>query len=176
MQFSLRLGAIFLAVFLLPFHRTPASAQTAVQNGVSADSQNTRAGDLRDIPAPPEVIIPGPLRSFERMAGISQKVASAKVLQLLARNVYVQGYVGWQDNGTPTEFLILLDRYVNQAKELAALAGPGEVIHIYGCAGGRSAAAGSWLSLMLAVRPERGIAYDRGSRRKKRCVAMIQSR
>jgi hypothetical protein len=68
------------------------------------------------------------------MAGVSQQVAPAQVLPLLTRNVYVQGYVGWQDNGTPTEFLILLGRYVNQAKELAALAGPSEVIHISSCA------------------------------------------
>jgi hypothetical protein len=134
MQFSLRLGAILLAVFLLPFYRTPVSAQTASQNGISGDSQSTHAGDSKDLPAAPDVIIPGPLRSFERMAGISQKVAPGQILQLLARNVYVQGYVGWQDNGTPTEFLILLGRYVNQAKELAALAGPDQVIRISGCA------------------------------------------
>src|SRR5207302_6939655 len=52
---------------------------------------------------------------------------------LLARNVYVQGYIGWQDSSTPTEFLILLGRYVNQAKELAALAGSDQVIRISGC-------------------------------------------
>ena len=88
----------------------------------------------RMLQASTEVIIPGPLRSFERMAGVSQKVVPEQVLPLLTRNVYVQGYVGWQDNGTPTEFLILLGRYVNQAKELAALAGPSQVIHISGCA------------------------------------------
>jgi len=134
MQFSLRFGAILLAGFLLPFYRTPASAQTASQNGISAEGQNAPAGDSKDSPPAQDVVIPGPLRSFERMAGISQKVAPDQVLQLLARNVYVQGYVGWQDNGTPTEFLILLGRYVNQAKELAALAGPDQVIHISGCA------------------------------------------
>ncbi len=68
------------------------------------------------------------------MAGISQQVTPDQVLPLLARNIYVQGYVGWQDNGTPTEFLILLGRYENQAKELAALAGPGQVVHVSGCA------------------------------------------
>lgn len=134
MQFSLRLRAIFLAVFLLPLYPTPASAQTASQDGISADEQSSHAADSRDIHASTDVTIPGPMRSFERMAGISQKVAPEQVLQLLARNVYVQGYVGWQDNGTPTEFLILLGRYVNQAKELAALAGPAEVIHVSGCA------------------------------------------
>ena len=109
MQFSLRLAAIFLAALPLSFHPTPASAQTASQNAISADGQNASA-DARS-----DVTIPGPLRSFERMAGISQKVPPEQILPLLARNVYVQGYVGWQDNGQPTEFLILLGRYINQA-------------------------------------------------------------
>ena len=133
MQFSLRL-AVLLAVFLLPFLRFPAVAQTTAESGISSDRQEPLAADSTDLHTGPEVMIPGPLRSFERMAGVSQKVAPAQVLPLLARNVYVQGYVGWQDRGTPTEFLILLGRYVNQAKELAALAGSSEVIHISGCA------------------------------------------
>ena len=128
MQFSLRLAAIFLAALPLSFHPTPASAQTASQNAISADGQNASA-DARS-----SVTIPGPLRSFERMAGISQKVPPEQILPLLARNVYVQGYVGWQDNGQPTEFLILLGRYINQAKELAALAGPDQVIRVSSCA------------------------------------------
>jgi hypothetical protein len=64
------------------------------------------------------VVIPGPLRSFLRMAAVSQKVPSDKVLPLLARNVITQGY----DNGRPTEFLILVDRYLHQARELQNLA------------------------------------------------------
>src|SRR5512146_1197179 len=85
----------------------------------------------RDIPASmdSQVIVPGPLRSLERMAGISQKVDMNEVLPLLARNIYVQGYVGWQDQGRPTEFLILLGRYVNQAQEIANMAGEGGVVH-----------------------------------------------
>jgi hypothetical protein len=60
------------------------------------------------------VTIPGPLRSFLRMAGISQKIPPANVLPLLARNVYLHGY----ESGVETEFLRLLDRYVHQAREL----------------------------------------------------------
>jgi len=48
--------------------------------------------------APPagtsEISIPGPLRSFLRMAGISQKISQDDVMPLLARNVYMQGYEG----------------------------------------------------------------------------------
>jgi hypothetical protein len=75
------------------------------------------------------VIIPGPLRSFLRMAGISQQVAPDDVLPLLARNSYLIGY----DISTQTEFLRLLNRYLHQARELQFLAGPNGKIHIANC-------------------------------------------
>ena len=75
------------------------------------------------------IIIPGPLRSFLRMAGISQKISPEDVLPLLAHNVYIQGY----GDGKPTEFLILLDRYVHQARELQTLAGPSNTIRVERC-------------------------------------------
>lgn len=74
--------------------------------------------------------IPGPLRSFLRMAGISQKIAAEDVLPLLARNVYSHGY---QNGHQPTEFLRLLDRYMDQATELQILAGSSETIHVGNC-------------------------------------------
>ncbi len=75
------------------------------------------------------VTIPGPLRSFMRMAAISQKVSPDDVLPLLARNVYMQGY----QQGNATEYLILLDRYVQQARELQILAGSSKTIHVRSC-------------------------------------------
>jgi hypothetical protein len=77
------------------------------------------------------VAIPGPLRSFLRMAGISQKVSPEEVMPLLARNVFALGYEG--RGGRPSEFLVLLIRYVQQARELTALAGPDGVIHSSNC-------------------------------------------
>ena len=77
-----------------------------------------------------EFMIPGPLRSFLRMAGISQKIAPEEVLPLLSRNVFMQGY----DGSRKTEFLILLSRYVVQAKELSALAAATDgTIHVSNC-------------------------------------------
>ncbi len=87
------------------------------------------AGSDPPVASQPMVAIPGPLRSFERMAAISQKVPADKVLPLLARNVFVQGY----DNGRPTEFLLLVDRYLQQARELQALTDPSGTIHISDC-------------------------------------------
>ena len=78
--------------------------------------------------------IPGPLRSFLRMAGISQKISLEEVLPLLARNVAVEGYQGRKDSkGRPTEFLILLKRYVEQARELVTLAGSDGVLRVSNC-------------------------------------------
>ena len=80
------------------------------------------------------VAIPGPLRSFLRMAGISQKVSAEDVLPLLSRNVAVEGYQGRKDKtGRPTEFLVLLKRYVGQARELVTLAGPEGIIRVSSC-------------------------------------------
>ena len=79
------------------------------------------------------VSIPGPLRSFLRMAGISQKVRLEEVVPLLARNVVTHGFT-WQEGGrTPTEFLVLLRRYVDHARGLQALAGPEGVIRVSTC-------------------------------------------
>jgi hypothetical protein len=64
------------------------------------------------------------------MAGISQKILPEDVLPLLARNSYLQGY----ESGRETEFLILLDRYVHQARELQALANAsGGTIRVTNC-------------------------------------------
>ena len=76
-------------------------------------------------------MIPGPQRSFLRMAGISQKIRPEEVLPLLGRNVFTEGYQG---SSHPTEFLILLRRYVVQARELGLLASQtGMVLRVSGC-------------------------------------------
>jgi len=85
------------------------------------------------VPFAETVTIPGPLRPFLRMAGISQQILPQDVLPLLARNVLTRGYKGWQDNHVPTEFLVLLSRYVEQARELTNLAGADAVIRVSNC-------------------------------------------
>lgn len=95
----------------------------------SADKSATKVPSAPDSSSESTVIIPGPLRSFLRMAGISQKILPEEVMPLLAHNVYLVGY----RSGKPTEFLILLNRYVRQARELAALAGPKETIEVANC-------------------------------------------
>jgi len=63
------------------------------------------------------------------MAAVSQKVNRDEVLPLLARNVSVQGY----QDGKATEFLVLLRRYLDQARELVVLAGSDGVIKVANC-------------------------------------------
>jgi hypothetical protein len=75
------------------------------------------------------VLIPGPLRPFMRMTGISQEIVSEDVLPMLARNVTLWGYEG----NRPTEFLKLAERYVALARELQKVAGPDGKIRVKGC-------------------------------------------
>jgi hypothetical protein len=63
------------------------------------------------------------------MTAISQKVSPEEVLPLLARNVLMSGY----QSGKPTEFLVLVNWYMDQARELEALAGREGVIHVSNC-------------------------------------------
>jgi hypothetical protein len=63
------------------------------------------------------------------MAGISQKISREEVLPELAHSVYTLGYF----RGQPKEFLLLLERYVRQARQLQALAGPDGEIRIEHC-------------------------------------------
>jgi hypothetical protein len=112
----------------------------SVCSAASKDSSDTSTTvPASEVPKPvaastASVAIPGPLRSFLRMAGISQKISPEEVLPLLARNVAVEGYQGRKDSkGKPTEFLILLKRYVQQARELVTLAGAEGVLRVQAC-------------------------------------------
>ncbi len=101
----------------------PASPQSSLR-GVSGSPRSSA-----NYSTPEEAALPGPLRSFLRMSAISQKVTPDEVLPLLARNVVMSGYEG----GRPTEFLVLLNWYMDQARELQTLAGKEEVIHVANC-------------------------------------------
>jgi hypothetical protein len=98
---------------------------------VSAETPAAQISPRGDGPASSsaEFLIPGPLRSFLRMAGVSQQISPEEVLPLMAWNVSTRGYQGDRQ----TEFLVLLSRYVVQARELAALAGGEGVIRVSSC-------------------------------------------
>ena len=81
------------------------------------------------------VNVPGPLRSFGRMAAISTDIHADDVLPALARNVVTNGYQASHSNESleQTEYLKLVHRYLSQARELDKLAGAEKVIRIENC-------------------------------------------
>ncbi len=67
--------------------------------------------------------IPGPIRSFSRMAALSPDLSPEELLGALARNVVTNGYqaAGNNEGLDQTEYLKLVYRYLSQAKELEKL-------------------------------------------------------
>jgi hypothetical protein len=124
MKHLLHLSAVLAVLFCARFGFAPNGRGAGLPRSYASEHSETQSSE------PATVAIPGPLRSFLRMAGISQKASAAEVMPLLARNVSLRGFQG---QGRPTEYLILLRRYVQQARELAALAGPEGVIRVSGC-------------------------------------------
>jgi len=81
------------------------------------------------------ITIPGPIKSFARMAALSGDIQPDDVLGALARNVVTNGYQASHSNDEleETEFLKLVHRYLSQARELDKLAGPDKIIKIETC-------------------------------------------
>ncbi len=79
--------------------------------------------------------IPGPLRSFARMAALSPESEPSDILPALARNVVTNGYQASHNNESleQTEYLKLVHRYLSQARELEKLAGDTHTIKIENC-------------------------------------------
>jgi hypothetical protein len=125
MRFGFGRFIFLLAISLSPYFCPHDLLKAAVPPGQIASGTSS---------SPAEAAIPGPRNSFLRMAAISQQASSEEVLPLLARNVVVSGYRGPAEKGSkPTEFLILLERYLLHAKELQRLAGPDETIRVPSC-------------------------------------------
>jgi hypothetical protein len=81
------------------------------------------------------VEIPGPLRSFARMAALSPDLPQEDILLALARNVVTNGYqaVSGSDSLEQTEYLKLVIRYLGQARELDRFAGDAKAIKLESC-------------------------------------------
>ncbi|HEX5483045.1 MAG TPA: hypothetical protein VFZ08_10525 [Terriglobia bacterium] len=127
MKSPLRLSAVLLAV-LLPVYPcwSRGAPPAAAERGSSAPASIPQ-------PSSTDVTIPGPLRSFLRMAAISQKAPTDDVLPLLARNVVMEGYSWNGRTPEPNEYLILVKGYLEHARALLSLAGPKGVIRIANC-------------------------------------------
>jgi hypothetical protein len=109
-------------------------ASSCLSAGLTASAgssgQPTDDGPRTTQPAKVEMVtIPGPLRSFLRMAGVSQEATPEEVLPLFARNVSLHGF----ENGGATEYLALLRRYMEFARELRQLADAQGTIRVANC-------------------------------------------
>jgi hypothetical protein len=109
----------------------------AYRSAGGTDWKSVSLGRLlpRNSTPPQMIVVPGPLRSFARMAAISPDVEPSETLLALARNVVTNGYQAAHSNDAleQTEYLKLVHRYLAQARELEKLAGPDRVIKIATC-------------------------------------------
>ena len=103
--------------------RTAGGTGLTLPNSASADAKK------------PIVLVPGPIRSFNRMAALSPDLNPDDLLGALARNVVTNGYQAASSNEAleQTEYLKLVVRYLSQARELDKLAGAQKVIKIETC-------------------------------------------
>ena len=120
---------------LLAGARTAADAHLAAYR---ADGKAVSAGTLPPVQPPASEAtanIPGPLRSFARMAALAPDADPTDVLPALARNIVTNGYQASRNNETleQTEYLKLVHRYLSQAHELEKLAGESRIIQIENC-------------------------------------------
>ncbi len=111
----------------LEIYRSASGKSVALGGQRSADREADRGGQM--------ISVPGPMRSFARMAAISADSAPEDVLPALARNVVTNGYQASHSNDAleQTEYLKLVHRYLSQARELAKLAGETKSIKIESC-------------------------------------------
>jgi hypothetical protein len=113
------------------------AAQRHVEQYRTAGGRDFNLPPLAAIPAqkPQIIAIPGPLRSFSRMAALAPEISPDDVLPALARNVVTNGYQasGSNDVLEPTEYLKLVVRYLSQARELEKLADSTGTIKVETC-------------------------------------------
>ena len=102
-----------------------------LSTGTSLHVGMAKAGTVTDT----TVNLPGPLRSFARMAAIAPDTQPDSILAALARNVVTNGFQASHSNDAleQTEYLKLVHRYLSQARELDSLAGADKVIKIANC-------------------------------------------
>ncbi len=128
MKFPLHPFAILTAGVLCLTPSCPARNDRLQPAAPSSPAPGSKQGEAPAIDSD-SVEIPGPLRSFLRMAGISPEIEPRDVLPLLSRNVFVRGY----EEGEETEFLLLVRRYLTYARELQGLTDASGAIRVTGC-------------------------------------------
>ncbi|MCU0226333.1 MAG: hypothetical protein MUF01_01730 [Bryobacterales bacterium] len=82
-----------------------------------------------------EIEIPGPLAAFARMTAITPDLDPEQLMSALARNVVISGFrsSGPEGGMIETEYLRLVFRYLEHARDLTKLAGSSKVLEIAQC-------------------------------------------
>jgi hypothetical protein len=119
---------------LIAGDRPSALADLAVYRGNGGNDLQL-PGSVQTTEKSQSIPIPGPFRSFARMAAISGDLPPDDVLQALARNIVTNGYQASHASNEleETEYLKLVRRYLSQARELDKLAGADHVIKVTTC-------------------------------------------
>ncbi|HXW14372.1 MAG TPA: hypothetical protein VEN79_07665, partial [Terriglobia bacterium] len=133
MQSSYRPLAILLATFFLVFWQLPHKTRGATPPSPAASDSADKSTPRLSTPPSPLLALPGPLEPFLRLAAVSREATPPEVLPLLCHQVVLNGYGGAGRPSSPSEYLILLRRYVDQARELQTLAGPDGNIRVSNC-------------------------------------------
>jgi hypothetical protein len=114
-----------------------AAAARHIETFRNASGSSLSLPDPQAVAATPgdTINIPGPLRSFARMAALSPELHAEDLLGALARNVVTNGYQAGSSNEAldQTEYLKLIIRYLSQARELEKLSGDSKMIRIETC-------------------------------------------
>jgi len=125
-----RYGRRLVALDLLAGDTAAAQGHARLTGGANVPVPKADLG-----PEYSSIEIPGPLRSFARMAALSPDLPREEILPALARNVVTNGYQAANSNEglEPTEYLKLVVRYLSQARELTKIAGEARKIRIEQC-------------------------------------------
>jgi len=133
MRFSYRPLSVLLATLLLAVSPLPSSAWGATPPSPAGPKRADESAPRGPVPSSPTLAIPGPLLPFLRLAAVSRKAAPEEVLPLLSHQVVMDGFGGSTRGSSASEYLILVRRYVDQARELQTLAGPDGIIRVSNC-------------------------------------------
>ncbi len=124
------------ALDLVAGDRASASRRVAAYSSAGGQDFSLAAASANQAaPAKTTIAIPGPMRSFARMAAISSDLNPEDVLPSLARNVVTNGFQASHSNDAleQTEYLKLVHRYLAQAREIDKLTGADKMIRIETC-------------------------------------------
>lgn len=126
---------------LIAGDRADAAARLSQYRAAGGRDWGPSLPEQRPAPDTATITIPGPIHSFERMAGLPWATDPAEIMTALARNIIVNGYQATANGEAlePTEYLKLVSRYLSQARELETLAGQAQELRIEACESMRTA-------------------------------------